>query len=148
MERDQREKRDEWVDWARLLREVDDLRIGPRPEDDPSAFLEEARERMIDLLTRGLPKSPGRVLALDRAPGLLARRLAQKGWEVDALSPSPAMIARAREREPGPRVHFRVRDYADTDGLKSMGKPYDAILFFESLAHFPSPAAAFGMAAA
>ncbi len=122
------------------------LCFGFWPEGDPSGGLDEARERMLALLWRNLPKAPASILILAGSPGLMAHRLSQKGYVAEAISPFESIIGHDKEKYPDIREHLRAEDFSDMDDADFMGKQYDAILFPESLKFFPSPARAFRMA--
>lgn len=74
---------------------------------------------------------PGRALDVGAGHGGLGRWLADRGWEVDCVEPSPAAAARARAR--GLVVHEAPFDAVELDTR------FDAILFNHSLEHLADP---------
>ncbi|MFF2509605.1 class I SAM-dependent methyltransferase [Streptomyces sp. NPDC058086] len=84
------------------------------------------------LLLRKLPKHGRTALDVGCGTGGFARRLATRGYEVDAVDPSAEVIAAARRIGGGPR--FRRTD------VVSAGLPkghYDVITCLASLHHMP-----------
>ena len=84
------------------------------------------------LLLRKLPKHGRTALDVGCGTGRFARRLAARGYEVDAVDPSAEVIAAARRIGGGPR--FRRTD------VTSAGLPkghYDVITCLASLHHMP-----------
>ncbi|MFI5587339.1 class I SAM-dependent methyltransferase [Amycolatopsis sp. NPDC051758] len=73
--------------------------------DRPVPFFVTEPDESLDTWLRDGPLEPGRALELGCGPGRNARRLAEAGYEVDAVDASAAAIAWARERVSGVRFH-------------------------------------------
>ncbi|MCX5439085.1 class I SAM-dependent methyltransferase [Streptomyces sp. NBC_00569] len=84
------------------------------------------------LLLRRLPKDGRTALDIGCGTGRFARRLAGRGYEVDALDPSAEVIAEAEAGGGGPR--FRRADVTATDLPEGH---YDVITCLASLHHMP-----------
>ncbi|WP_432179689.1 class I SAM-dependent methyltransferase [Streptomyces sp. NBC_00063] len=84
------------------------------------------------LLLRRLPKDGRTALDIGCGTGRFARRLAGRGYEVDALDPSAEVIAEAEAVGGGPR--FRQADVTATDLPEGH---YDVITCLASLHHMP-----------
>jgi 2-polyprenyl-3-methyl-5-hydroxy-6-metoxy-1,4-benzoquinol methylase len=84
------------------------------------------------LLLRQLPKRTGRALDVGCGTGRFARRLAARGYEVDAIDPSAEMITEARRLGGGPDFQ-----QADAGTLDFPPTHYDAITCLASLHHLP-----------
>ncbi|MFE2988460.1 class I SAM-dependent methyltransferase [Streptomyces sp. NPDC059262] len=84
------------------------------------------------LLLRRLPKDGRTALDIGCGTGRFARRLAGRGYEVDALDPSAEVIAEAEAVGGGPR--FRRADVTATDLPEGH---YDVITCLASLHHMP-----------
>ncbi|MGW4526851.1 class I SAM-dependent methyltransferase [Amycolatopsis sp. NPDC004378] len=95
-----------------LLRMLDDLVGTPiswdgfyEDRDRPIPFFADRPDENLDAWLREGPLDGGRALELGCGPGRNARRLAEAGYEVDAVDGSASAIAWARERAPGLRFH-------------------------------------------
>ncbi|MFE5175010.1 class I SAM-dependent methyltransferase [Streptomyces sp. NPDC057651] len=84
------------------------------------------------LLLRRLPKDGRTALDIGCGTGRFARRLAGRGYEVDALDPSAEVIAEAEAGGGGPR--FWRADVTATDLPEGR---YDVITCLASLHHMP-----------
>jgi SAM-dependent methyltransferase len=73
--------------------------------DRPIPFFVDEPDETLDAWLRDGPLGEGRALELGCGPGRNARRLAEAGYEVDAVDRSPAAIAWAAERGTGVRFH-------------------------------------------
>lgn len=91
----------------------------------------------VDLLVKVLGMSRGAsVLELGCGTGELARRVAGRGYNVDAVDQSRAMIERARKR-PEPAVRLFN---ANVSSFRFEQSSYDAIFSFEAFHLFPNRA--------
>ncbi|PWI45342.1 class I SAM-dependent methyltransferase [Streptomyces sp. ICBB 8177] len=84
------------------------------------------------LVLRQVPAGCRRALDVGCGTGRLARRMAARGIEVDAVDPSPEVIAQARRAGGGPE--YRV---ADVTGEALPRGHYDAVTCLASLHHMP-----------
>ncbi|QES43348.1 class I SAM-dependent methyltransferase [Streptomyces venezuelae] len=84
------------------------------------------------LLLRSLPPGSRTALDIGCGTGRFARRLAARGYEVDALDPSAEVIAEARAAGGGPR--YRRADVTKED---LPAAHYDVITCLASLHHMP-----------
>ncbi|MGX1672273.1 class I SAM-dependent methyltransferase [Streptomyces sp. NPDC055400] len=84
------------------------------------------------LLLRHLPSGGRTALDVGCGTGRFARRLAGRGYEVDALDPSPQVVAAAESIGGGPR--YRRADVTTTDLPRGH---YDVITCLASLHHMP-----------
>lgn len=71
----------------------------------PVPFFVDEPDENLDTWLRDGPLTGGRALELGCGPGRNARRLAEAGYDVDAVDGSPEAIAWARERVDGVRFH-------------------------------------------
>jgi SAM-dependent methyltransferase len=86
---------------------------------------------VFDILTRLIAGRPRRVLDLGAGEGALARPLASRADQVDALDISPAMVAAGRQRPGGTQPNLRwIIGAAETAGL---GGPYGLVTAGASL---------------
>ncbi|TDQ54956.1 class I SAM-dependent methyltransferase [Actinorugispora endophytica] len=88
-----------------------------------------------DLLLRHLPVGAVRALDVGCGTGRLTRRLALRVDRVDALDPSPVMVAAARERTPD-RLNARFTEATLADHPLEPGA-YDFVTALSSLHHMP-----------
>ncbi|WP_268772990.1 class I SAM-dependent methyltransferase [Streptomyces sp. Je 1-369] len=84
------------------------------------------------LLLRNLPPGGRTALDIGCGTGRFARRLAARGYEVDALDPSAEVIAEAEAAGGGPR--YRRADVTEED---LPAAHYDVITCLASLHHMP-----------
>jgi cyclopropane-fatty-acyl-phospholipid synthase len=82
---------------------------------EPGDTLEQAQQRKLDTIVARL-EGAGEVLEIGCGWGALARRLADGGARVTAISLSDEQLAWARDRHGGADIDFRKEDYRDTRG--------------------------------
>lgn len=115
--------------YARLLElqegQVDYLHFGVF--DHPDEPVLQAQQRATELLWQALP-APGRLLEVGIGLGTTLTRLLQQGWQPLGITPEPAQIEVAQERQGGtlPLRCTRLEDLAADAG------PFDTLLFQES----------------
>ncbi|MEV6643640.1 class I SAM-dependent methyltransferase [Amycolatopsis sp. NPDC051371] len=90
--------------------------------DRPIPFFVDQPDENLDAWLRDGPLRKGRALELGCGPGRNARRLAEAGYEVDAVDRSSAAIAWATERGTGVRFH-----QADIFAMDLPHETYDLI---------------------
>jgi SAM-dependent methyltransferase len=88
-------------------------------------------ERTKELLDRHLPAAPARVLDVGGGPGVYAEWLADAGYEVRLVDPSPLHVRQALERS---QERFVVVE-GDARALDEPGDSYDAVLLLGPLYH-------------
>lgn len=101
---------------------------------EPTLFnLPQAQDAHSALIISKIPSGVRRVLDVGCGAGSLSRKLVDAGFEVEALCPSPTLIARAQALVPeGARFHCaRFEDFAPHD-------PFDLVLFSESFQYIKS----------
>lgn len=100
-------------------------------------FVAKPDESLESYLQRALI-APGRALDIGCGPGRNAVRLAEAGFEVDAVDLSPAAIAWAEERaqEVGVEVRFRYGDVFAL-GAGELSGPYDLVYDSGCFHHLP-----------
>ena len=114
---------------ARYFFQTDHLHYGYWPSDLPLEVsnLRRAQENYSDFVIGHIPAGVRTILDVGMGTGALAHRLIQEGYEVDCVSPSPYLTARARALlGDGPRI-FECR-FEDL----SIPNKYDLVLFSES----------------
>jgi len=116
----------------RLVLNSDHLHFGLWPDDAPDSDLEKAQERMFDLLLSFFPQPPADVLDVGCGLGLSASMLAQKGYRVTAIAPSPELIAYARRAYADSGVDFQIAGFLEDSTAGFAASTYDIILFQES----------------
>jgi SAM-dependent methyltransferase len=84
------------------------------------------------LLLRQLPNEARTALDVGCGLGRFARRLEQRGLDVDAVDPSEDVIALAKQRANGSNVRFRAGDATDRELER-----YDYISCLASIHHMP-----------
>lgn len=115
--------------YARLLElqegQVDYLHFGVF--DHPDEPVLQAQQRATELLWQALP-APGRLLEVGIGLGTTLTRLLQQGWQPLGITPEPAQIDVAQERQGGllPLRCTRLEDLGADAG------PFDTMLFQES----------------
>jgi ubiquinone/menaquinone biosynthesis C-methylase UbiE len=92
-------------------------------------------ERTKELLERHLPPPPARVLDVGGGPGAYAEWLAERGYEVRLLDPSPLHVREALERAAG---RFEAAE-GDARELDEPDESYDAVLLLGPLYHLTEP---------
>jgi SAM-dependent methyltransferase len=88
-------------------------------------------ERTKELLERFLPPGPGRVLDVGGGPGAYAGWLADKGYDVHLVDPSPLHVEQALE---SPAGRFTAAE-GDARALDEADGSADVVLFFGPLYH-------------
>jgi ubiquinone/menaquinone biosynthesis C-methylase UbiE len=88
-------------------------------------------ERTKDLLGRHLPPAPARVLDVGGGPGAYAEWLAEAGYDVRLVDPSPLHVRQALERAGG---RFAVVE-GDAKKLDEPDASHDAVLLLGPLYH-------------
>src|SRR3954451_3855640 len=111
-----------------------------RYDEDPDHGLRDAaaREAWRAHLTQWLPEPPGIVLDLGCGTGSLSLLALEAGHQVHGVDLSPAMVAEAPPRWPGPAAPFPVGDAA----APPVARPVDAVLARHLLWTLPDPHAA------
>lgn len=116
----------------RAILKSDHLHFGLWPDSPSKCSLEEAQENLFNLLLSFLPSPPAKVLDVGCGLGYSAALLADRGYEVTAIAPSPELIAYARQEYGNSSVDFRVLSYFDDDRTVFSEERYDVLLFQES----------------
>ncbi|GAA0911425.1 SAM-dependent methyltransferase [Streptomyces thermoalcalitolerans] len=121
----------------------ENLHFGYWDTPDSTASLEEATDRLTDLLTDRLRIGPGsRVLDLGCGTGRPALRIAARtGADVTGISVSHKQIERATAAVAGHDLADRVRfERADAMDLPFAEASFDAVIALESIIHMPDRA--------
>jgi SAM-dependent methyltransferase len=123
---------------------MEDLHYGYWTDDLPLDLrhLPEAQARYTDALLADIPAGVRSILDVGMGAGNTARRLVERGYRVDGVSPNAYLTAAAR-RLLGDTVTIFERRFEDVD----TDRRYDLILFSESFL-FMDPDAALAKAAA
>ncbi len=116
----------------RIVLDSDHLHFGLWKEDEPDMTLEEAQENMFRSLLNYFPLPPAKVLDVGCGLGISAYCLAEKGYEVQAISPSQELIAYAEYTYPHPNLAFHAAGFSENHPVFGE-QAYDVILFQESL---------------
>ena len=124
--------------YYREILNSDHLHFGLWREDSPQLSMEEAQQAMFEYLLSFFPPPPAEVLDVGSGLGLSAFLLAQKGYKVTAIAPSPEMIQYALQAYGGSGCQFRVLGFFDEDDAVFSEGRYDVLLFQES-ARYVSP---------
>jgi 2-polyprenyl-3-methyl-5-hydroxy-6-metoxy-1,4-benzoquinol methylase len=130
--------RQEWANlpepfgFYRLVLNSDHLHFGLWPDELPDLDLEKAQDRMFELLLSLLPKPPADILNVGCGLGLSASMLAQKGYRVTAIAPSPELISYAKKKYEKYGVDFQVAGFFENSSERFHARQYDIILFQES----------------
>lgn len=94
--------------------------------------MEEAQERMFNVLLSYFPPPPAEVLDVGCGLGLSASLLSEKGYRVTAIAPSEDMINYAKNRYGKSGAEFMALGFLDEEeGVFSPGR-YDVLFFQES----------------
>lgn len=75
---------------------------------------DDARDEWVDWIEEALPK--GRILELACGSGEITRKLADDGYDMDALDLSEGMIKQAKAKDPEGTVHYAVGDMRNLEG--------------------------------
>ena len=106
---------------------------------DPDAYVgdpERGRSELQGLFERlGADPHGGTCVEVGCGPGRMTAALAERFDHVVAVDVSPAMVERAREAVPDPRVEFKVVSGDRLDGVASGGA--DALVCYLVLQHLP-----------
>lgn len=115
--------------FARYFLHTDDLHYGFWPDDLPVTpdNLQRAQEHHSDLILSSIPDGVKSILDVGCGGGALARRLLDRGYEVDGVSPSGPLTAHAKQRVGKECTIFESK----FEEVKT-AKRYDLILFSES----------------
>lgn len=99
---------------------------------EPSAGnLRRAQDAYTEKLFELLPQAPARILDIGGGAGETARKLLERGYEVDIVVPSAFLARRCRENAPGATVHETT--FEDFGGAGD----FDLCLFSESYQYIP-----------
>ena len=115
--------------FARYFLHTDDLHYGFWPDDLPVTpdNLQIAQEHHSDLILSAIPEGVQTILDVGCGGGALARRLLDRGYQVDGVSPSGPLTAHAKQRVGNESTIFESK-FEEVQP----GKTYDLILFSES----------------
>jgi len=107
----------------------DDLHYGLWTDDLPvkPENLRKAQDQHSALLLRTIPSEVKTILDVGCGAGALAKRLIEKGYEVECVSPSGPLTAEARKTL-GPDVPIYEAKFQDAN----IEKTYDMVMFSES----------------
>jgi len=101
----------------------------------------EGRAEMGDTLLSWLPEdmSGQRVLDAGCGPGVLTRRMAERGAHVTGVDLSTELIEVARERlaDLGDQVEFHAADLFDFDSYAAPGASWDWVVAMDCFIHYP-----------
>ena len=125
-----------WQDpfsFCRAILKGDHLHFGLWSDGDSKMSMEEAQENMFNLLLSFIPSPPAAVLDVGCGLGYSAFLLAQKGYKVVAIAPSPELIAYAKQVYGDSGVEFRTLSFFDEDESVFSKEQYDVLLFQESM---------------
>lgn len=115
--------------FARYFLKTDHLHYGYWPDDLPVDILNlrKAQEAYCDVLLSHIPDGVQSVLDVGCGTGALSRKMIDRGLEVESVSPSPFLTARAREML-GERGVLHENTFEDL----TLGRKFDMVLFSES----------------
>jgi 2-polyprenyl-3-methyl-5-hydroxy-6-metoxy-1,4-benzoquinol methylase len=118
------------VIFARYLFQTDHLHYGFWTNGLPVEMknLKQAQEQYADFIISKIPVGVKTILDVGMGTGALARQLLATGYQVDCVSPSPALTAQARAHPGGECLTIFECRYEDLQTEKR----YDLILFSES----------------
>lgn len=94
------------------------------------AYLYPVLDRMLGHVAPG-----GTIFELGCGNGSTAARLAERGWDITGVDPSPSGIALAREHFP----HLKLEPGSSEDDLPGRYGSFDAVLSLEVVEHVYSP---------
>ncbi len=92
-------------------------------------------ERSKEILTRALPKAPGRILDVGGAAGAYSAWLADRGYEVHLIDVSPRLVEEARQRHRAATKPIASFTVADARRLPQPDSFADAVLVMGPLYH-------------
>jgi SAM-dependent methyltransferase len=115
---------------------TEDLHYGYWPEglEVKVENLTKAQEHHSDFIVSHIPDNVHTVLDVGCGVGRLAKRLTDKGYKVDCVSPSPYLTAKARENL-GTKCRLFESTFEDLD----IDGTYDLVLFSESFQYIKIP---------
>lgn len=93
------------------------------------------RARTQELVERFLPPAPRVVLDVGGGPGVYARWLAERGYEVHLIDPVARMVAQAGAQAAGPRAAIASCSVGDARSLDRPDGSADAVLLLGPLYH-------------
>lgn len=105
-------------------------------EQYESLAFEDVHADLLDIL----PPAGATVLDVGAGSGRDAAWLAAQGYDVVAVEPSEAMLARARRLHPSSRIHWLADSLPDLANVRRLGLSFDLILLSAVWMHVP-PAA-------
>ncbi|HEX2076471.1 MAG TPA: methyltransferase domain-containing protein [Longimicrobium sp.] len=98
------------------------------------------RARTQELVERFLPPAPRVVLDVGGGPGVHARWLAERGYEVHLIDPVPRMVAQASAQAAGSRAAIATCSVGDARRLDWPDGSADAVLLLGPLYHLQDAA--------
>ncbi|MDD3627610.1 MAG: class I SAM-dependent methyltransferase [bacterium] len=119
---------------GRFFLKAEDLHYGYWTDDlevDVSNFVK-AQEKYTEFLIENIPENIKTILDVGGGAGMTTRRLSDKGFKVDCLTPSPDLAKEARSKQ-GKEVEVFECKFEDL----VTEKKYDLILFSESFQYIP-----------
>lgn len=113
-----------------------DLHYGLWRDDIPLDVrnIARAQDAYSEYLISHIPADASRILDVGMGAGNLSRRLLDRGYEVEGVSPSPLLSKRAREVL-GPDYRIHAGRFEDVD----VAGPFDLVLFSESYQYIDLP---------
>lgn len=118
--------------YYRMVLDSDHLHFGLWPDDQPKLSLEQAQEQMFKTLLSYFPNPPASVLDIGSGLGKSAFELAQRGYQVTAISPSEKLINYAKSYYNHPNIVFHNLGYLECKTVFG-SELFDVLLFQESL---------------
>ncbi len=114
---------------ARFFVNSEDLHFGYWPDGSPTGFLTfpEAQERHSNLIFENIPEGTKTLLDVGAGSGNLAKKLSDRGYRVDCVSPSSFLSDAIESKLPAESTLYR----STLEDLQTE-KSYDLILFSES----------------
>ncbi len=114
---------------ARFFVNSEDLHFGYWPDGSPTGFLSfpQAQERHSNLIIENIPAGTKTILDVGAGSGNLARKLSDRGYRVDCVSPSSFLSDAIESKLPPYSTLYR----STLEDLETESR-YDLILFSES----------------
>jgi 2-polyprenyl-3-methyl-5-hydroxy-6-metoxy-1,4-benzoquinol methylase len=109
------------------------VHFGFWPDNLSGLSLEEAQEKMFNLLLSYFPEPPAKVLDVGCGLGVSAAILAEKGYRVTAIAPSEELISYAKKKYGSEKVDYQNAGFLDESEQGFAADIYDVIFFQESL---------------
>ncbi len=123
---------DTGIAMIRWLTGAENLHYGLWDGLEPNAAnLRAAQDAYTEKLFVLLPEAPCRVLDIGGGAGETARKLTERGYEVEVIVPSPFLASRCRVNAPDAQVHEMVFEAFDTS------RRFDVCMFSESFQYIP-----------